>query len=77
MVVDSGHSWISSITQCAPLVTSAKSIGYEARPIPYPRFSALLTRESTVPTTIAGWCMSSRHCRCDSPAPPITTCSAT
>ena len=30
-----------------------------ARPIPYPRFSALLTSESTVPTTIAGLCMSS------------------
>ena len=27
VVVDSGQSWISSITQCAPLVTSAKSIG--------------------------------------------------
>jgi enoyl-CoA hydratase/carnithine racemase len=27
VTVDSGHSWISSITQCAPLVTSAKSIG--------------------------------------------------
>ena len=27
VVVDSGHSCISSITQWAPLVTSAKSIG--------------------------------------------------
>ncbi len=27
VVVDSGQSWISSMTQCAPLVTSAKSIG--------------------------------------------------
>ena len=27
VVVDSAQSWISSITQCAPLVTSAKSTG--------------------------------------------------
>jgi hypothetical protein len=47
--------------QCVPFVTSAKSIGKIARPIPYARFSDLLTRESTVPTTIADWCMFSRQ----------------
>ena len=73
-----GQASGSGKTQCAPLVTSAKSTGHIAGPTPNARFSALLTSTSDVPMTIAGRCRSSRQSRPnDSAQMPIATCSAT
>ncbi len=77
VVVAWGESCGSSMSQCAPLVTRAKSIGATARLTSTDRTSAAETSTSVVPITIAGLCRSSRHSPSVSQRAPIATCSVT